>query len=201
MPPLNFTPITFAVNHLLAQEPWARHKLATHASKTVCIDSGALVLKWHISADGLLQAPPAEIVPNVTIRLKLSNLSLMAQNPDRAFSYVTIQGDADLANVISQVGRGLRWDAEQDVSKLVGDIAAVRLVEGAKAIASAIQITHKKLAENLAEYFLEEKPLLVRPHAIFDFMHAATTLRDDVERLIKRIERIAPIDRTYNAKP
>ena len=198
IPPLNFTPITAAVNHLLAQEPWALRTLAAHAGKIACIDGGALILKWQVTVDGLLQAPPAGIAPNVTIRLKLSDLPLMAQNPDRAFSYVNIEGDADLANAISQVALGLRWDAERDLSKLIGDIAAVRLVEGAKATMSALQSTHKKMAENLAEYFLEEKPLLIRPHVVADFTHAVTTLRDDLARLTKRIERI---ERTHNTKP
>lgn len=118
----------------------------------------------------------------------------MAQNPERAFSYVTIEGDADFANAISQVGLGLRWDAEQDLSKLFGDIAATRLVSMAKSTLQTVQTTHKKLAENVAEYFLEEKPLLVRPHAVSDFTQEVTILRDDVERLIKRIERIERIN-------
>jgi len=194
-PPLNFIPFTAAVNHLLAQEPWAQRKLDTHAGKIACIDAGALVLKWQITVDGMLQMPQEEAEPNVTIRLKLSDLPLMAQNRERAFSYVKIEGDADLANAISQVGLGLRWDAEHDLSMLVGDIAATRLVAGARATVSALQTTHKKLAENLAEYFLEEQPLLVRPHEVSDFTSDVTKLRDDLERLVKRIERI---ERTNN---
>lgn len=190
---MNFTPLTAAVNHLLTQEPWAQRKLVAHAGKIAYIDTGAVVLKWQITPDGFLQAPVTETasvpVPNVTIRMKLSDLPLMAQNPERAFSFVNIEGDADFANVISQVGLGLRWDAEQDLSKLVGDIAATRLVSIAKSTLQTVQTTHKKLAENVAEYFLEENPLLVRPHAVSDFTQEVTTLRDDVERLIKRIER------------
>lgn len=189
-PPFNFIPITAAVNHLLAQEPWAQRKLDVHAGKIACIDGGALVLRWQITVDGLLQAASAEAEPNVTIRLKLVDLPLMAQDRERAFSYVKIEGDADLANAISQVGQGLRWDAEHDLSKLVGDIAATRLVAGAKATVAALQATHQKLSENLAEYFLEEKPLLVRPHEVSDFTNDVTKLRDDLERLAKRIERI-----------
>ena len=200
IPPLPITlipPVTAAVNHLLGQEPWAQRKLAAHAGKIACIDGGALAFRWQVTVDGFLQSPPAGSAPNVTIRLKLSDLPLMAQNPERAFSYVNIEGDADLANAISQVGLGLRWDAEHDLSKLIGDIAAVRVVAGAKATVSALQSTQKKLAENLAEYFLEEQPLLVRPHAVTEFTEAITTLRDDVERLLKRIERL---ERTNNAK-
>ena len=203
---MNFTPLTAAVNHLLTQEPWAQRKLAAHADKIAYIDSGAIVLKWQITPDGFLQAPVTKVesasasasasilAPNVTIRMKLSDLPLMAQNPERAFSYVTIEGDADFANAISQVGLGLRWDAEQDLSKLFGDIAATRLVSMAKSTLQTVQTTHKKLAENVAEYFLEEKPLLVRPHAVSDFTQEVTILRDDVERLIKRIERIERIN-------
>ena len=197
---MNFSPLTAAVNHLLAQEPWAQRKLAKHAGKIAFIDGGALVLKWQVTADGMLQAPETDNAsdpsPNVTIKMKLSDLPLMAQNPERAFSYVNIQGDADFASAISQVGLGLRWDAEQDLSTLVGDIAALRLVSAAKATFQSVQTTHKKLAENLAEYFLEEKPLLVRPHVVSDFTQNVTTLRDDLERLIKRIERMERIERT-----
>lgn len=201
---MNFTPLTAAVNHLLAQEPWAQRKLATHAGKIAFIDAAAFVLKWQVTADGMLQAPEAENdadpSPNVTIRMKLSDLPLMAQNPERAFSYVNIQGDADFASAISQIGLGLRWDAEQDLSKVVGDIAAVRLVSAARATFQTVQTTHKKLAEHLAEYFLEEKPLLVRPHVVSEFTQDVTTLRDDLERLIKRIERIERSERIDRTK-
>jgi ubiquinone biosynthesis protein UbiJ len=189
-PPINFTPITAAVNHLLAQEPWAQRILAVHADKVACFDGGAVRLSWQVSADGLLQAPPPDAPVNVTIRVNLADLPLIAQNRERAFSYVKIEGDADFANAISQVSQGLRWDAEHDLSKLVGDIAAVRLVAGGKALAAGALATHKKLAENVAEYFLEEQPMLVRPQAVSDFTSDVTRLRDDLERLAKRINKL-----------
>lgn len=194
--PLNFKPITAAVNHLLAQEPWAQRILASHAGKVACFDGGAVKLSWQVSADGLLQAPPADTdeqvvnLPNVTIRVNLADLPLIAQNRERAFSYVKIEGDADFANAISQVSQGLRLDAEHDLSKLVGDIAAVRIVSGGNALFAGVRSTHKKLTENLAEYFLEEQPMLVRPQAVSDFTNDVTRLRDDLERLAKRINKL-----------
>jgi len=188
--PINFVPITAAVNHLLAQEPWAQRILAAHADKVACFDGGAVKLSWQVSADGLLQAPSPDAPVNVTIRVNPADLPLIAQNRERAFSYVKIEGDADFANAISQVSQGLRWDAEHDLSKLVGDIAAVRLVAGGKALAAGALATHKKLAENIAEYFLEEQPMLVRPQAVSDFTNDVTRLRDDLERLAKRINKL-----------
>jgi ubiquinone biosynthesis protein UbiJ len=42
----------------------------------------------------------------------------------------------------------------------------------------------------VAEYFLEENPMLVRPQAVSDFADEIAKLRDDVERIAKRIEKL-----------
>jgi ubiquinone biosynthesis protein UbiJ len=50
--------------------------------------------------------------------------------------------------------------------------------------------TGRRLAENVAEYLLEEQPVLMRPGAIADWSADVVELRNDVERLLKRIEKI-----------
>lgn len=182
--------IPATINHLLAQEPWARDKLARHAGKIAVFDAGVTALRLQVDAGGMVGNAPAEQPAAVTIRAKLADLPLMLQNRAHAFSYVTLEGDADFANAISQVAQTLRWEAEEDVSKLVGDIAAVRIVGGARAAFGAIRATQQKLAENTAEYFLEENPMLVRPQAVADFAAEVAKLRDDLERLSKRIEKL-----------
>ena len=183
------SPVTTLINHLLVQEPWATSKLALHAGKVARIDTGLVVLQLRIAADGLLE-PAVDASPNVTIRMKLSDLPLMMQNRERAFSYVQVEGDAEFANAVSQVSQGVRWEAEDDLSRLVGDIAARRIVSGGRAVFDAVRSTRRRLEENVAEYFLEEQPLLVRPQAVADFSADVAELRDDVERLAKRIERL-----------
>lgn len=182
--------IPAVINHLLTQEPWASNKLAEHTTKVVCFDAGLITVRLRVTADGLVEMATSEISPNVTIRAKFSDLPMMAQNRERAFSYVKIEGDADFANTISQVSQTLRWEAEEDLSKWVGDIAAVRIVSGARSTVDAIQTTQRKIAENLAEYFLEENPMLVRPQDVADFTRDVIRLRDDAERLAKRIDRL-----------
>jgi ubiquinone biosynthesis protein UbiJ len=179
-----------AINHLLAQEPWARDKLVAHAGKVACIDAGLMVVRLKVTADGLVETASAEQPANVTIRIKLADLPLLVQNRERAFSYVTVDGDAEFANTISQLSQPLRWEAEDDLSKWVGDIAATRIVAGARAAMDTAKSTHQKFAENVAEYFIEEKPMLIRSQAVEDMTGDVTRLRDGVERLIKRIERL-----------
>jgi ubiquinone biosynthesis protein UbiJ len=189
MIPIPF-PIPTTLNHFLSREPWAMDKLAAHAGKVACIDSGLVKIRLKVAADGLLQSAATHDAANVTIRVKLADLPLIAQNRERAFSYVRIEGDADFANTISQLFRSLRWDAEEDLSRYVGDIAAARLAASARAVFDSARSTQKKLAENAAEYFLEENPMLVRTHSVAEFAGEVSRLRDDVERLAKRIERL-----------
>jgi ubiquinone biosynthesis protein UbiJ len=62
----------------------------------------------------------ADAVPNVTIHVKLADLPLIAQNRERAFSYVRIEGDAEFANTISQLPQGLRWEPSTTSSACSG---------------------------------------------------------------------------------
>ncbi len=179
-----------AINHLLARETWARDKLVKHAGKVAFFDAGLAGIRLKVMADGMVQAAGVEEPVNVTIRVKLSDLPLIMQHREHAFSYVQIEGDADFANTISQLSDSLRWEAEEDLSRLIGDAAAVRVAGGVRAAVETAVSTQKKLAENVAEYFLDEKPLLVRPRMVDDFASEVARLRDDVERLSKRIEKL-----------
>ncbi len=185
------TAVAASINHLLAQESWARDKLTPHHGKVACMATELLSLKLKVTPDGYLEAVGDETDANVTIRLKMADLPLVLHNPERAVSYVKLEGDADFANTMSQLGQTLRWEPEQDLQPFIGEIAATRMVAGAKAAIQGAKQGRQRLFENLAEYFLEENQMLVRPLTVSDFGDAVTQTRDDVERLTKRIEKLA----------
>ena len=189
-PPTLMAPVIAAINHLLAQEAWAREALALHAGKEACIDASGVALRLRVTRDGMVAASMSEEAASVTIRVKLADLPLIAQNRERAFSYVKIEGDAEFANTISQLSKGLRWEAEHDLEPWIGPIAATRLVGGARGAFEAAKSTQRKVAENVAEFFLEEQPLLVRPAMVGEFAGEVSKLRDDVERAAKRLARL-----------
>jgi ubiquinone biosynthesis protein UbiJ len=178
------------INHLLAGEDWARASLRRHAGKLACIDTGHLQLRLHVAADGLLEAGEPTAAPNVTIHVKLADLPLIAQNRDRAFSYVRIEGDAEFANSISQLSRGLRWEPEHDLERLFGPIGANRIAGGARSAVNNARATGRRLAENLAEFLVEERPVLARPGQVEEFGADVVRLRDDVERAAKKVARL-----------
>ncbi|MET0983331.1 MAG: SCP2 sterol-binding domain-containing protein [Telluria sp.] len=178
------------INHLLAGEDWARASLRRHAGKLACIDTGHLQLRLRVAADGLLEAGEPAAAPTVTIHVKLADLPLIAQNRDRAFSYVRIEGDAEFANAISTLSRGLRWEPEHDLERLFGPIAATRLAGGARRSVLDLRASGRRLAENLAEFLVEERPVLARPGQVEEFGADVVRLRDDVERAAKKVARL-----------
>jgi ubiquinone biosynthesis protein UbiJ len=165
-----------------------------HAGKVARIDVGFIQLSLAVASDGLLESANAE--PSVTITIKPADLPQILANIDRAFSYVSISGDADLARTISEVANGLQWEVEEDLAPWVGDIAALRIANAGRQIIGAAKSTAQNLAENMAEYWLEENPTLLYRRAGEDFATDVARLRDDVERLSKRVEQIERLART-----
>lgn len=179
-------PLAVTLNHLLSRQPPLREVLAPHAGKSARISLGSFQLEFAIAKDGLLQAAN-QAEPHVTIRIKPADLPQMLANMDRAFSYVSLSGDAELAKVISEAVQGLHWEAEEDLAPFVGDMAAVRIAQAARTTVQGVRSGGRKLIEQIAEYLLEENPTLLYRKAGEDFAAQVAALRDDVERLGKRI--------------
>ncbi len=128
------------INHLVSQAPWAQDSLRAHGGKTALFDIGAVLLRLQVTADGLVAPAVPDVAdtasdapqsaPDVTIALRAADLPLIAANPDRAVSYVKISGDADFANTISALSRGLRWDAGLDLSKFFGHKGRLLMYHG-----------------------------------------------------------------------
>ncbi len=191
--PLFGTPVVATLNHLLSRQPALAAKLAAHAGKVAAIDAGLMTLALRVGADGLLQdaaagdAANAKVPANVTIRVNPADLPQILADMSRAFAFVNISGDAEFAKTISDVANGLHWEAEEDLAPLVGDIAAVRIARAGREAVDQMKTGSRKLVENLAEYLLEENPTLLYRSAGEVFASDVAVLRDDVERLTKRI--------------
>jgi ubiquinone biosynthesis protein UbiJ len=182
--------VAFA-NHLLESAPWARDKLSAHAGKTVLFDVFPARLAFVVAANGRLQPALPEASPAVTIRLSHLTLIEVLADGEEAWRKAEVVGDTDFAAVISQVASNLRWDVEEDLSRVVGDIAAHRMAQAGRAAAAWPKQAAVSMAENAAEYLTEEKAVLVTPLQAAEFMREVDELRDAVERMDKRIEHLS----------
>lgn len=183
-------PLMAAVNHLLGQASWARHKLAPFSGHAARIKIPPFEAAFLIAEDGCLSTPPAGADLEVSISLPAAAPLLALQGQEAVMRAARIEGSAEFAEALGFVIRNLRWDAEEDLSKLVGDIAAHRMVADSREFAAWHRQAARNFAENLAEYFTEEQPLIARQTDVAEFSAQVDRLRDDVARLEKRVLRL-----------
>lgn len=178
-----------AINHLLMREGWARDALRVHAGKSLLLTAAPFRIHLAVTGEGLTELAGAGSEPAVRIEIPLSLLpQMLGQGPRAVLARIKLEGDASFAQVVSELVQKVRWEAEEDLSRWVGDIAARRITTVARGVWVDAQQTQRKIAENLAEYWLEEDPELVRPRHVEAFANAVRTLRDDLARLEKRID-------------
>ena len=175
------------VNHLLAGEDWARARLQPFAGLTARLEFGALTLPLAINATGLFVAAGHDAPADVTITLPAdAPLRALTDRPS-LFTAARLAGSAELAETLGFVFRNLRWDAESDLARFVGDIAAHRLVAFGSGLARWHQQQAFNLAANFAEYFTEEKPSIARRSDVTDFCAEVARLPDELARIEARI--------------
>lgn len=178
-----------ALNALLEREPWARERLARHAGKTVRFVLAGYSVSLTPDSEGRVEAADAAIVPDVTLTLQASRLDpsrlLAGGKPD--FAEVThISGDAALAQVVADLARDLRWDAEADLARLVGDIPAARLVAGARSLFGGLRDAGGRLAANVSEYLAEEQAVLAGKPLLEQWRQDLAELQAGTDALARR---------------
>ena len=117
-------------------------------------------------------------------------LRSVSPSTTRISSAISSAGNAAFAAEMMFLLRHLRWDVEEEVAKLLGDVAAHRLVGMAREVAAWHADAARRLAEGLVDYAAEEKRLLVKRGELETIAGAHARLRDGLERLEKRIGRL-----------
>ena len=179
-----------AINRLLRQNSWALLRLQPFAGKIVRVDAFPLPMLLGIAETGETVAAAADAAPAVTIRLSPGVMLRMAARDAAAWNDVAVEGDAQLAAALNHVARNIRWDIEEDLSHVFGDIAAHRMVETGRKLDSWGRQGADNLARSLAEYWTEERPLIASRADVEQFTRDVDSLRDDVARLEKRLEQM-----------
>jgi len=179
------------LNHLLAQQHWAAERLAPFAGQCVEFHCPPLPgLRLKILDTGLVEGTKDVAASALVVKLKPGGLPLLLARDEAALKQVGIEGSAELANAVQFLFHHLDWDIEEDLSRLVGDVLAHRLASTGRAFAAWQREAATRFAENLAEYWTEEQPLLARPAEAAKFCAGVAALREDVARLEKRLDQL-----------
>jgi ubiquinone biosynthesis protein UbiJ len=177
-----------AINHLLRGTGWAREELRRHSGSTARFEFFPFTLSLTVLETGEVAPADPQSAPDVTARLTPGLVLRLAARDATAWQDVEIAGDAGFAAAIHHVARNLRWDVEEDLSRLFGDIAAHRMTAAGRTLNRWGEQALENTGRAFAEYWTEERPLIAGRHAIEEFNRAVDALRDDAARLEKRIE-------------
>lgn len=175
-----------ALNHMLAREPWARAALAPFAGRSARLQAAPFSVQLAIVADGSFSADAGP--PTVTIGVDAAALPRVLLEPKAALRNVRLEGDAEFAQALSNVLQKLRPEPEEELARFVGDAAAVRVVALLRAALAGAREAGGRLAVQAADYLVAENPMLVSRQEMEAFAADVARLRDDVERLAKRID-------------
>jgi ubiquinone biosynthesis protein UbiJ len=183
-------PAARALNHVLRSAPLALDRLRKHAGRTARFNVGPVSLAFTVQANGEVSAAGDDAARDLEVHIPPASLPKLASRDENAWRGVRIEGDAEFAQDVSFLARNLDWDVEEDLSRVVGDIAAHRIVTTARSLGSWGREAGKRLAQGAAEYWTEESPLVASRVKVESFVRAVTELREAVDRLEKRVEKL-----------
>jgi len=158
----------FLLNQLLARESWARERLARFVGQSVELRPPLL--------------PP--------LRLAIADGGRIEEGGSEPAAVVTLQGvsgSSPLADELRYLAKHLRWEAEEELSKVVGDVAAERIGGALRAFGRWQLDAAQRLSEALADYATAESGALVRRSELRDFAAELERLHAALARLEKRL--------------
>ena len=140
------------LNHVLMQEKQAQDRLLRQKGRVVHLRWGLFSIDLVVTAAGLVDRAAPGAKPDLTLAVATESpltvmQSVLAGKPPP----VKIEGDVQLAAELGWLAENLRWDAEEDLSRLIGD-----------APAHAVADAGRRLFEGLKQ-FLARTPLSPAP--------------------------------------
>ncbi|SDM21112.1 ubiquinone biosynthesis protein UbiJ [Oryzisolibacter propanilivorax] len=128
------------LNHVLMQEREAMDRLARQSGRTAHVQWRGYSMTLAITPAGLLDLAPEGAVPDLRLEvsetspLSLARGALAGERPT-----IRIEGDVQLAADINWVVDNVRWDVEEDLSRLIGDTPARAVASVAERVAAALR--------------------------------------------------------------
>jgi ubiquinone biosynthesis protein UbiJ len=190
-----------ALEHLLRQQQWARDRLKAHAGANLRfgIDGPPLAglppPEWRVTIDeqGFLREAPADAAPSASLLLRPSVDALFAtlrEGPDGLSRHLRIEGDVMLAATMGELAKYLRWEPEEDLSRIVGDAAAHRIASTAREGGERLRDLGERAASAASGFVAgDQQQLATRPLAAW-LRDGTVALESRVSALEARVQRL-----------
>ena len=128
------------LNHVLQQEPEAQARLKRQQGRVVEARWRSILVRVVATPAGLLDLAPEGATPDLTLSITQENPLELAQSAlvgDKPM--VRIVGDVQLAAEINWLVDHVRWDVEDDLARVIGDVPAHAIGNAARKVVAALR--------------------------------------------------------------
>lgn len=179
------------LNRGLPRSPRAQQICAELAGRRIAIEAPAMARLLVESTGNSLRITRGNLPADAeVIGGPLSLLALGGSAADAPLSRgeVVVRGDAELAQKFRELARLLKPDPEEELSILIGDVAAHRVGRLARGALDWTRNATTTLLQDVGEYFSHERADLVSREEGEQFLRGVDALREDLDRLDARLE-------------
>jgi len=182
-----------ALNHVLRQQVWARDRLRAHAGRVVRMavvsPLGRVRAEARIAADGTLETTSSE-APSVTLVLTPSVNAVfdtLRGGPQALAGHLKVEGDAMVAAAVAEIAQHLRWEIEEDLSRLVGDALAHRAGQTVRDLSVRSSEVRERMSSGLRQFLVEDGHQLIES----SHMRALSQALTELDLRLARLESMA----------
>ncbi len=132
--------LVLLLNHVLMQEPEATARLIRQKGRVVLVNWRQFDLRLLITPAGLLDLAPPDTTPDLTLALTQTSpvdIAMAVLRGDKPA--VRIEGDVQLAAEINWLTDNVRWDIEDDLSRIFGDVPARSVTQATGWLVDAVR--------------------------------------------------------------
>ncbi len=193
---LLLTRIEAFINRMLSYDQDSLAELEALSDKVIALEFINTAFRIYVfpSASGIKLQDYHDGKPNVRIRATLPDMVayLVSSRDDKQSSTGTLEvtGEVGLAQRFQSVMKNTDLDWEEILSRYTGDLVAHRIGNLVRGVGKFAKQTGNTLQQDVSEYLLYEKEILPVQDDIEDYVSSIDKLRNDVERLKLRIERL-----------
>ena len=128
------------LNHVLMQEKAAQDRLLRQKGRIVHVNIGLFSIDLVVTPAGLVDraAPGAKADLELSVPVD-SPITLLQSVMSGKAPPVKIEGDVQLAAELGWLADNLRWDAEEDLSRLIGDAPAHTIAEAGRRLFAGLK--------------------------------------------------------------
>ncbi|MFZ2739525.1 MAG: hypothetical protein WBI20_11710 [Burkholderiaceae bacterium] len=132
--------IVLLINHVLMQENEAMQRLARQKGRVVLFQWRSFTLKLMATPAGLLDRAQTQAQPELSLEVSEESPAALVEGLLRGEKpAVRIAGDVQLAAEVNWLIDHVRWDLEEDLAGLLGDVPAHALCQAARRGFSALR--------------------------------------------------------------